>query len=132
MEKESNVLVVSPHVAHRNYLLQNFRGLPVNPFVVTTNQQALEMLSSLSFDVVFCEENTTDGSYQELLEFALAKNTPRFVVILAEEVGKDYLDAIRLGATDVLACPLQLSDIDALVLGALRARSQDRRLVRIH
>ena len=104
----------------------------MNPFVVTTNQQALEMLSSLSFDVVFCEENTTDGSYQELLEFALAKNTPRFVVILAEEVGKDYLDAIRLGATDVLACPLQLSDIDALVLGALRARSQDRRLVRIH
>src|SRR5215475_11042902 len=132
MEKESNVLVVSPHLAHRNYLLQNFKGLPVNTFVVTTNRQAREMLMSLSFDVVFCEENTTDGSYQELLKLALANNTPRFVVILTEEVGKGYLEAIRLGATDVLACPLQLSDIDAVLLGAIRASPEDQALFRIH
>ena len=123
MEKELNVLVVSPHVAHRNYLQQSFKGLPVNTLVVTTNQQAREMVLSLSFDLVFCEENTTDGSYEELLKLALAKNTPRFVVILIEGIGNGYLEAIRLGVTDVLGCPLQLSDIDAVLRSALRASS---------
>ena len=124
MEKEWNVLVVSPLLAHRNYLLQAFRLLlSLNFFVVTTNQQARELLSSISFDVVFCDENTADGSYRELLSLAFAKNKPRFIVILSEE-GQGYLEAIRLGAIKVLACPLQLSDIDAVLLDALRADSE--------
>ena len=129
MEKEWNVLVVSPLLAHRNYLLQAFRHLlSLNSFVVTTNQQARELLSSISFDVVFCDENTADGSYRELLSLALAQDKPRFIVILSEEEGQGYLEAIRLGAIKVLACPLQLSDIDAVLLDALRADSEQTHL----
>ena len=61
MEKECNVLVVSSLMHRRKYLLNTFQGFPILPFVVSTSQQAREMLSSLSFALVFCEEITANG-----------------------------------------------------------------------
>lgn len=121
MQKEWNVLVVSLLMHHRKYLLNAFRGFPVNAFIVTTSQQVREMLSSLSFAVVFCEENTPDGSYRELLSMDRATSAEtRFIVVLSTSEWEGYLDALRLGAADAIAAPLQAADVETILLHAMR------------
>ena len=121
MEKEWNVLVVSPLVHHRNFLLNAFRGLPVNAFIVTTSQQAREMLAALSFALVFCEENIPDGSYRDLLSLVrAARSKIRFIVLLSTGDWEAYLEALRLGVTDAIASPLEIADIEAVTVRTLR------------
>jgi len=124
MEKEWNVLVVSSLMHRRKYLLNTFQGFPIHPFVVSTSQQAREMLPSLSFALVFCEETTADGSYRELLSEVRATSTKtRFVVMLSTSEWEGYLGALRLGVTDAIPSPLQSADIESILLHAIRGDS---------
>lgn len=124
MEKEWNVLVVSALMHRRKYLLNTFQGFPINPFVVSTSQQAREMLSSLSFALVFCEEITADGSYRELLSEVRATDTQtRFVVMLSTSEWDGCLGALRLGVADAIPSPLQSTDIESILLHTIRGDS---------
>ncbi len=124
MEKEWNVLVVSSLMHRRKYLLNTFQGFPINSFVGSTSQQAREMLSSLSFSLVFCEEITPDGSYRELLSQVRATSTEtRFVVMHSTSEWEGYLGALRLGVADAIPSPLQSADIESILLHAIRGDS---------
>jgi len=129
VEKEWNVLVVSPLTHHRKFLLNVFQGFPVNPFIVTTGQQAREMLASLSFAAVFCEENTPDGSYRELLSVVRAASMEtRFFVMLSTAEWEGYLGALRLGAADAIPFPLQARDLETALLRTIRGESDGQTL----
>ena len=124
MEKELNVLVVSSLMHRRKYLLNTFRGFPINAFVVSTSQQALEMLSALSFSLVFCEELTVDGCYRDLLSEVHASSTQtRFVVMLSTGEWEGHLDALRLGVADAIPSPLQSADIESILRYTVRGDS---------
>jgi DNA-binding NtrC family response regulator len=128
MEKEWNVLVVS-HRANAHALLPDaFHALPVNAFVVGTNRQAREMLASLSFDMVFCEESTPDGSYRELLNLVLARHREtRFITILSSDRGPEFLEATQSGATGAIPGPLDRSDVGMIFLHAMMEQNEPRR-----
>ena len=113
IEKEWNALIVSSVTHHRVCLLNSLRQLGVNPFTVNTIRQAREMLSSLCFDFILCEENTTDGSYRELLSKVLdCYKETRFVLLLSATAWEEYSEANRLGAAAVLPCPLKQWDVN--------------------
>ena len=128
MEKEWNVLVVS-HRANAHTLLPDaFHALPVNAFVVGTSRQAREMLASLSFDMVFCEESTPDGSYRELLNLVLARHREtRFITILSNDREPEFVEITQSGATGAIPGPLDRSDVGIILLHAITEQSEPRR-----
>ena len=127
MEKEWNVLVVSHRANAHDLLPDAFHALPVYAFVVGTNRQAREMLASLSFDMVFCEESTPDGSYRDLLNLVLARHREtRFITILSNDCGPEFLEITQSGAAAAIPGPLDRSDVGIILLHAMMEQNEPR------
>jgi DNA-binding NtrC family response regulator len=127
MEKELKVLIISNRMENRKTLLRTLEGLPLNTFSVSTIGQALEVLSTHTFAIFFCEERVGDGSYRERLQLTLANSWPsRFIVMLCTGEWEEYLEALKLGATEVIRCPLQPPDIDMVLIHAMREGRGDQ------
>jgi DNA-binding NtrC family response regulator len=121
MENEVDVLIVSSRIENRRIVLRALEGLHVNTFSASTIDQALEVLSSHPLAVIFCEERVADGSYRELLaSITKTRETNRFIVVLSTGEWEEYLEALRLGAAEVLRSPLQAPDIDIALFHAMR------------
>ena len=116
-----DVLIVSDHLENRKLLLSTLKGLPVSAFCVSTIADAMEVLRSHPSAVTFCEERVSDGSYRQLLTAVVASGrTNRFIVVLCAGEWEESLEALRLGASETLRCPLQAPDIDIALIRATR------------
>src|SRR6266481_3442730 len=112
MENDVDVLIVSSRFENKRTLLRTLEGLPVNTFSASTIFQALEYLSTHPLSIVFCEERLPDGSYRELLtSLSSSPQMNRFIVVQCTGEWEEYLEALRLGAVEVLRVPLQSTDI---------------------
>jgi DNA-binding NtrC family response regulator len=121
MDGQVPILIVSCRLENRKLLTRIFEGLPLDIYMVSSIQQAKETLSSRAFSAVFCEERLPDGSYAGLLkEMQRTPGHPRFVVMLCTGEWDEYLEALRLGAEEVLRCPLQPTDVDLALIHAMR------------
>ncbi|MGB2633390.1 MAG: hypothetical protein WAM58_05590 [Candidatus Acidiferrum sp.] len=106
-----------------------FDGLPINSYSAPSVQQAKEALRLRPFSVVFCEERLSDGSYNDLLrEVRALSEDIRFVVMLCTGEWEEYLEALRLGAEEVLRCPLQPTDVDLALIHAMRGPAARREM----
>ena len=121
MQEETDLLIVSSRTDTRKKLLRALEGLPVSTFCVSTISQALEVLTSHPFAIIFCDECLSDGSYRELLAAVRrTSGTSRFIMMLGTGEWEEYLEALKLGITDVLRSPLQTPDIDIALIHAMR------------
>jgi DNA-binding NtrC family response regulator len=121
MEKEWDLLVVSSRLANRKALLHILDGLPVDVFTAATVRQAHEVLSRHPVRLVFCEEHFADGSYRDVLKTIHAEYPGlRLVLMLCTGEWEEYLEALRLGATEVIRCPLQPTDVELALIRAAR------------
>jgi DNA-binding NtrC family response regulator len=119
------VLIVSSRTENRDALLNIFEGLPIDTSFAKTLQEARLVLLRNSIDVVFSDESLPDSSYHELLAPLIAEQrATRFVVTLGTGEWDEYLEAMRLGATDVLRCPLQSIEVELVLIRAGRERDQ--------
>jgi DNA-binding NtrC family response regulator len=121
MDKSWDILVVSGRLENKRALLRILQPLPVSAFTASTVQQAHEVLSTHSIRVIFCEENFADGSYRDLLA---AVHTPPIrtplVLMLSTGEWEEYLEAMSLGATEALRCPLQPTDVELTLIRVAR------------
>ena len=121
MESEVDVLIVSSRIENKRTLLHTLEGLPVNTFSASTIFQALEFLATHPLAVIICEERLPDGSYRELLtSLPSSPQVNRFIVVQCTGEWEEYLEALRLGAAEVLRVPLQSTDIDIALFHAMR------------
>ena len=121
MEDRWGVLLVSARLENRRALQHILEGLPILVFTASTIQQARDALSGRPIRLVFCEESFADGSYRDLL--ASIHTTPTstlLVLILSTGEWDEYLEAMRLGARDVIRCPLQPTDVELVLIRAAR------------
>lgn len=89
MEKQWDLLVVSTRSEDRKTFLQILDSLPVNVFIASTIDQAIEVLSNHTIRLVFCEETLAYGSFPNLLanmrdvraEIPLVLNGHQYVLI---------------------------------------------------
>ena len=125
MLKKWNVLVVCAELTERNALIQMLEGMSVGVFSCSTLSQAMEVLSSRKIELVFCDENLSDGSFRNLL---LAdqdwKGRPRIVVIFRTGEWDEYLNALQLGVFEVISSPLHATDVELAVIRAIRDEGQ--------
>jgi DNA-binding NtrC family response regulator len=123
MDNPSPILIVSCRPENRKTLERVFEGLPIDSHCAPSVEDARAALKSRSFSVVFCEERLFDGSYRDLLHDMCSTEAPLFVVMLCTGEWEEYLEALRLGAEEVLRCPLQPTDIDLALIHALRGNA---------
>ncbi|MGB2668551.1 MAG: hypothetical protein WAK48_31485 [Candidatus Acidiferrum sp.] len=121
MDNGLPILIVSCRPDNRKMLMRVFDGLPIDSYSAPGIEQAKEALRLRPFSVVFCEERLSDGAYNDLLrEVRAISEDIRFVVMLCTGEWEEYLEALRLGAEEVLRCPLQPSDVDLVLIHAMR------------
>lgn len=122
MNQESAVLIVSCRPENRKALLRVFDELSIISYVAPTIRDATEVLASRSISMVFCEERLPDGPYSDLLTGGVRATWPetQFVVMLCTGEWEEYLEAMRLGAQEVLRCPLRSTDIDLVLIQAMK------------
>ncbi|HTP67442.1 MAG TPA: hypothetical protein VMJ35_00925 [Dongiaceae bacterium] len=121
MDNGLPVLIVSCRPENRKMLMRAFDGLPIDSYTAHTLEQAKEVLRSHPFSVVFCEERLPDGVYRDLLmDVRLNQRNVRFVVMLCTGEWEGYAEAMRLGAEEVLRCPLLPTDIDLALIHAIK------------
>jgi DNA-binding NtrC family response regulator len=135
MDNGLPILIISCRPENRRMLMRVFEGLPIDGYSASTIAQAREALAARPFSVIFCEERLSDGSYRDLLQFVRAScEATRFVVMLCTGEWEEYLEALRLGAEEVLRCPLQPTDIDLALIHAMRGgvNSVSPRIVAAH
>jgi DNA-binding NtrC family response regulator len=129
MDKPWDILVVSARLENKKALLRILQGLSVSAFTASTLEQAHEVLSARSIRLIFCEENFADGSYRDLLS---AVHTPQtrtpLVLMLSTGEWEEYLEAMSLGATEALRCPLQPTDVELTLIRV--AREYERQIER--
>ena len=121
MEGQPDALVASSHLEYRRVLLRILEDLRVNSFVATTLAEAEEVLSRQWVALVFCDDHLTDGSYRDLLRPPRTwKKAPHIVVTTRIGEWKEYLEALRLGAFDMIQYPYRSTDVELNVIRALR------------
>jgi len=121
MKRERTMLIVSCRPENRKTLVRMFDELSINSYVAPTIRDARELLGSRSLSMVFCEERLSDGSYCDLLRDIRATwPETGFVVLLCTGEREEYLQAMRLGAQEVLRCPLRPTDVDLVLIHAMK------------
>ena len=121
MKRERTMLIVSCRPENRKTLVRVFDELSINSYVAPTIRDARELLGSRSLSMVFCEERLSDGSYCDLLRDVRATwPETGFVVLLCTGEREEYLQAMRLGAQEVLRSPLRPTDVDLVLIHAMK------------
>jgi two-component system response regulator YesN len=115
-----DVLIVSERPDHLRPLIRTLGASSARVSACFTIRQAREIFSRQPVDLVFADEFLADGSYRELLHFnRFGQQAASFVLLLRSGEWEEYLDAMRLGALDVLRCPLQPAEVEATVERAI-------------
>ena len=121
MNEERAVLIVSCRPENRKTLVRALDEMSINCYVAPTIRDAKEVLASRSLSLVFCEERLSDGSYCDLLRDVRATwPETGFVVLLCTGEREEYLQAMRLGAQEVLRSPLRPTGVDLVLIQAMK------------
>jgi DNA-binding NtrC family response regulator len=84
-------------------------------------REAVETLRKEPVGLVFCDKSLPDGTYRDLLTAARGLTTRVRVVVTSHQADWDeYLEAMRLGAFDVIAVPCRPTDVEWMVIQAKR------------
>lgn len=124
MDNGLPILIVCCRPENRKILIRVFDGMPIDGYAAQTIAQAREAMEVRTFSVIFCEERLPDGTYVDLLGDVQSESRgTRFVVMLCTGEWEECLEALRLGAEEVLRCPLQETDIDLALIHAMRSEA---------
>ena len=125
MEGYSHALVLSSCLEYRRLLLRILEDLRVDTLASATLAEAEEVLSQQRVALVFCDDRLTDGSYRDLLQTLRTWKQERYVVVTTR-IGewKEYLEALDLGAFDMIQYLFRSSEVELNVIRAMRGENQ--------
>lgn len=122
MQARTNALVASSHLECRRLLLRILENLRVQALASASLAEAEEMLSQQGVALVFCDDRLADRSYRDLLRTLRTwEKAPHIVVTTRVGEWKDYLEALQLGAFDMIQYPYRSADVELSVLRAMRS-----------
>jgi DNA-binding NtrC family response regulator len=102
-------------------------GLSTVVASVANIASAQELLARQTIDLIFCDELLPDGHDRDLLSATSRETLPCVIVTDRETNWEAYLQATKLGAFDIVRCPLELPDIELVLIRAIRL--EERKIV---
>lgn len=115
------VLVVSSNLESRRSLANILNRQEIDPVCLPTVRDAIEFLGLHSVGVVFCDHHLPDGDYRDFLgALRSLKIKARVVVTSAQADWDEFLEAMKLGAFDLIATPFRPTDVEWMIIQAAR------------
>jgi DNA-binding NtrC family response regulator len=124
-QRQVRVLVASPQLEVRQALIRTLDRLSADVISCSTRSQAEEVLARQEVDLVFCDEHLPDGSYSDLTHTNHWNHKiPRIVVATRHAEWDFYFEALRKGAFDITRSPWHATDVEMVLIRALRDECQ--------
>jgi len=124
MQDEFKVLVVSGNLESRRPINKILEALSIDFTCCSTVAQTEQVLTLQRPNLLFCEERLPDGGYADILVRSAGISAE--TVVLTRTGDWDlYMEATRRGAFDVIRSPWRPTDIELIVLRAIREQKRD-------
>lgn len=121
-----HVLIASSDLENRRALRQILYRNALDPICSSTVKESREILSEKAISLVFCDSWLADGSFRDLLDAVRVTRPQVRVVVMSRSTDWDeYLEAIRLCAFDVISYPCHPTDVEWMIIKAMREARQE-------
>jgi DNA-binding NtrC family response regulator len=115
------ILVASSDPESRRWLIQILTRQGGDPISASNLVECRETMEKERVGLIFADRHLADGNYRDVLELARSKQEKVRVVVISRHPDWDeYLEAMRLGAFDVIASPCRPTDVEWMVIQAKR------------
>jgi len=124
-----DILVASSDLEGRRALSNILGNLGVDPLTSSTVRECKELMASERVGLIFCDRLLADGNCYDLLNASRIGRTKARVVVMSSTADWDeFLEAMRLGAFDVIANPCRATDVEWMIIQALRYERTEVRM----
>jgi DNA-binding NtrC family response regulator len=101
----------------------------LEPIAASTVRECAEIVARENVGLMFCARSLADGDYRDLLVAARhGKRKARIVLTTRVTDWNEYLEAMRLGTFDVISAPCRPTDMEWMIIQALRDEHTQARL----
>jgi DNA-binding NtrC family response regulator len=115
------IVIASADVEDRRAMVNILTKQGLDPIVAGSVSECRESMARENVGLIFCARSLADGDYRDLLLAARGgKSRTRIVLTARITDWGEYLDAMRLGAFDVISAPCRPTDMEWMMLQALR------------
>jgi DNA-binding NtrC family response regulator len=124
-----DILIASADLEGRRRLANILFRLEVDPLTTSSIRETKEIIATERVGLIFCDRLLLDGNCNDLLNASKACKTKARIVVTSSTADWDeFLEAMRLGAFDVIASPCRATDVEWMVIQALRYERTGARL----
>lgn len=115
------IVIASADVEDRRAICNFLVQQELEPIAASSVHECEEIMTQENVGLIFCARSLSDGDYRDLLAAARrGKWKTRIVIATRATNWDDYLEAMRLGAFDVISAPCRPTDVEWMILQALR------------
>ncbi|HXW56182.1 MAG TPA: response regulator [Candidatus Cybelea sp.] len=115
------ILVASSDLESRRTLIQILARQGLDPISAANLAECRETMRKERVGLIFADRHLADGNYRDVLDLARSnRQKVRVVVTSSRPDWDEYLEAMRLGAFDVIAYPCRPTDVEWMVIQARR------------
>jgi DNA-binding NtrC family response regulator len=126
MDEHSYVVVACSNTEDRTSLIHILEKLSLDVISCSSLDQVHEQLARRNVSLVFCDEYLSQGCFRDLVSADIAgRKGARIIVTIRTGEWDKYLQVMRLGAYDALRCPLHPTDVELVVLRAMREEREE-------
>jgi DNA-binding NtrC family response regulator len=125
------IMTASGDVEERRAVRNILTKQGLEPIAAASVRECQEIMAQDDVGLIFCARWLADGDYRDLL-VARQLGTRKTRIVIATRVTNwdDYLEAMRLGAFDVISAPCRSTDVEWMIIQALREEhAQARQIV---
>jgi DNA-binding NtrC family response regulator len=124
------IVIASAEREERRAMCNILRKQGLEPIVASSIRECEEILGQQNVGLVFCARWLADGDYRGLLIAPRhAGGKTRIVIVNRLTNWEEYLDAMRLGAFDVISAPCRHTDVEWMIIQALREEHAQKRQI---
>lgn len=125
------IVVASSDLEGRRGLTSILNRQGLDPISISSFAECRELIEKDQVGLVFCDRHLADGDYRDILNLSRTATGKVRVVVTSKHADWDeYLEAMRLGAFDVIASPCRPTDVEWMVIQAKRdERNRSRELL---
>jgi len=125
-----DILVASSDLEGRRALSNILERLGIDPLTSSTVGECKDIMATERVGLIFCDRLLADGNCHDLLNASKSGRTKARVVVMSSTADWDeFLEAMRLGAFDVIASPCRATDVEWMIIQALRYERTEAKLV---
>jgi DNA-binding NtrC family response regulator len=115
------IVIASADMEDRRAMVKILAKQGLDPIVASSVCEYQVSMDQENVGLIFCARSLSDGDYRDLL-IAARPGTHRTRIVLTIRLTDwdEYLVAIRLGAFDVISAPCRPTDMEWMIIQALR------------